>query len=205
MPDVISWEQLPYFAVSLIVGYLMGSIPFGVIFTRMAGLGDVRNIGSGNIGATNVLRTGNKGLAAATLITDGAKGGLAVLLFWHLWGVDHAVVAGAAAFLGHVFPVWLGFKGGKGVATFWGITLALHWPAGLMFAAVWLFTVLLARISSLAALVASIVTVVFLWWQSWYQFAEVTAFLTVLIWWAHRANIGRLIRGEEPRIGAKKD
>jgi len=199
------WSQLPFYTISVIVGYLMGSIPFGVILTRMAGLGDVRNIGSGNIGATNVLRTGNKWLAAATLVTDGAKGGLAVLLMWKLWGVDHGVLAGAGAFLGHVFPVWLGFKGGKGVATFWGITLALHWPVGLMFAGTWLAVALIFRISSLAALVASVATVIYFWIFSWYQFAELAAFLTVIIWWAHRANIGRLIRGEEPRIGAKKD
>jgi glycerol-3-phosphate acyltransferase PlsY len=205
MVDPISfWGQLPYYAVSVIVGYLLGSIPFGVIFTRLAGLGDVRSIGSGNIGATNVLRTGNKWLAAATLVTDGAKGGVAVLLMWHFWGVDHAVLAGAGAFLGHVFPVWLGFRGGKGVATFWGISLALNWPAGLVFAATWLFMAILFRRSSLAALVGSVAVVAFLWIEAWYQFAELTAFLTILIWWAHRANIGRLLRGEEPRIGAKK-
>jgi glycerol-3-phosphate acyltransferase PlsY len=204
MPDPISfWDALPFFAISLLVGYLAGSIPFGVILTRLAGLGDVRNIGSGNIGATNVLRTGNKWLAIATLITDGAKGGLIVLLMWHLWGVDHAVVAGAGAFLGHVFPVWLKFKGGKGVATFWGITLALYWPVGLAFAATWIAVAAIFRISSLSALIASVATIAYFWFFAYYQFAELTAFLTVIIWWAHRANIGRLIRGEEPRIGAK--
>lgn len=205
MPDPISfWDQLPFFAASLLIGYLAGSIPFGVIFTRLAGLGDVRDIGSGGIGATNVLRTGNKWLAVATLITDGAKGGLTVLFFWWLWGVDHAVIAGAGAFIGHIFPIWLRFKGGKGVATFWGIILALYWPVGLMFAATWLLVAAIFRISSLSGLAASLATAIYFWLFSFYQFAELTLFLTVIIWWAHRANIQRLLKGEEPRIGQKK-
>jgi len=206
MPDPISlWDQLPFFAISLFIGYLAGSIPFGVIFTRLAGLGDVREIGSGGIGATNVLRTGNKWLTAATLITDGAKGGITVLILWSLWGVDHAVIAGAGALLGHIFPIWLRFKGGKGVATFWGITLALYWPIGLMFAGTWIALALIFRISSVASLIASLAAVTYFWFFAYYQFAELTLFLTVIIWWAHRANIGRLIQGTEPRIGAKTE
>jgi len=206
MVDPISfWGQLPYFTLSLLAGYLAGSIPFGVILTRLAGLGDVRDIGSGSIGATNVLRTGNKWLAIATLITDGAKGGLAVLALWALWGVDHAVIAGAGAFLGHIFPMWLKFRGGKGVATFWGIILALYWPVGLLFAGTWLAVAAIFRISSLSALVASIATPIYFWLFARYQFAELALFLTVIIWWAHRANISRLLKGEEPRIGAKSE
>ncbi len=227
MPDAISFwgqlpffsfrGQLPFFAISFVIGYLSGSIPYGLLLTRVAGLGDVRDIGSGNIGATNVLRTGNKWLAAATLLTDAAKGGVVILIMWKIWGVDHAVVAGVAAFLGHVFPVWLKFKGGKGVATFLGIVLALYWPVGLLFAGTWIVTATVFRISSLAALVGTLAVPVYFWVPArfggqipeWlasahgYQFAEVTLFLTALIWWAHRANIGRLIRGEEPRIGKK--
>ncbi len=204
MPDPISfWDVLPFYTVSAIVGYLAGSIPFGLILTRLAGHGDVRDIGSGNIGATNVLRTGNKWIAAATLVTDGAKGGVTVLILWSLWGVDHAVIGGAAAFLGHCFPVWLKFKGGKGVATFLGITLAFNWIVGLMFAATWLVVAAVLRISSLAALVASLATPIYFFVFSYYQFAEVSLLLTIIIWWAHRENIKRLIRGEEPRIGQK--
>ncbi len=205
MPDPISfWDQLPFFALSLAIGYLAGSIPFGLLLTKFAGLGDVRDIGSGNIGATNVLRTGNKWLAAITLLTDAAKGGLVILLLWHLWGVDHAVIAGAGAFLGHVFPVWLKFKGGKGVATFLGIVLALYWPVGLLFAVTWLATAAVFRFSSLAALVGALATPIYFYLFAHYQFAEMTLLLAVIIWWAHRANIGRLMRGEEPRIGVKK-
>jgi len=201
---------------SFLIGYLSGSVPYGLLLTRMAGLGDVRDIGSGNIGATNVLRTGNKWIAVATLLTDAAKGGLVLLIMWSVWGVDHAVVAGAGAFIGHVFPVWLKFKGGKGVATFLGIILALYWPVGLLFAALWLVIAGIFRISSLAALVASLAVPLMFWGAAnfgtpaWlispygYQFAELTLLLAVIIWWAHRANIGRLIRGEEPRIGGDK-
>lgn len=204
MPDPINlMDQLPYFAISLVLGYLAGSIPFGLILTRLAGLGDVRSIGSGNIGATNVLRTGNKWIALATLFTDGAKGGVAVLIFWALWGVDHAVIAGVGAFIGHCFPVWLRFKGGKGVATFMGITFAFSWMVGLMFAGTWLAVAAIFRMSSLASLLASLATPIYFYLMARYQFAEASALLTVIIWWAHRANIGRLIRGEEPRIGQK--
>lgn len=206
MPDFTQFlGPLPYYLVSVAIGYLAGSIPFGLVFTRMAGLGDVRSIGSGNIGATNVLRTGNKWLAAATLIADGAKGGLVYLLFLFLWGPDHAVIAGAAAFIGHIFPVWLGFKGGKGVATFLGIALAGAWQVGLFFVAIWLAVAALFRISSLSALVATLATPILFWFTQRYQLAEMSALLVVIIWWAHRANISRLLKGEEPRIGGKKD
>ncbi len=145
MPHPMSWSlSAPYFAAALLFGYALGSIPFGVLFTRLAGLGDIRAMGSGNIGATNVLRTGRKGLAAATLLGDGLKGTAAVLAMSRLWGPDAAVLAGLGAFLGHLFPVWLGFRGGKGVATYLGLLLAFSWPAALVFAAVWL--VMLARI-----------------------------------------------------------
>jgi glycerol-3-phosphate acyltransferase PlsY len=202
MPDQMSWSlALPYLLAALAGGYLLGSVPFGLILTRMAGLGDVRAIGSGNIGATNVLRTGRKGLAAATLIGDALKGTAAVLLFGHLWGPDTALVAGFGAFLGHLFPVWLKFRGGKGVATYIGILLGLFWPAALIFAAMWIAIAWLTRYSSLSALVASAVTPVVLVLFDTLQTAELFAVLTVLLFIAHRANIGRLMRGEETRIG----
>ena len=216
MPDPNFFSSTWPFLISFLIGYVSGSVPYGLLLTRMAGLGDVRDIGSGNIGATNVLRTGNKWIAGATLLTDAAKGGVVLLIVWHFWGVDHAVVAGAAAFLGHVFPVWLKFKGGKGVATFLGIVLALYWPVGLLFAATWLIVAGVFRLSSLAALVACAAVPFYFWLPAnfggpeWmisahgYQFAEVTVFLALIIWWAHRANIGRLLRGAEPRIGADK-
>ncbi len=206
MPDFSQLlTPLPYYLISAAVGYLAGSIPFGLVYTRIAGLGDVRDIGSGNIGATNVLRTGNKWIAAATLISDGAKGGLVYLLFLSLWGPDHAVIAGTAAFIGHIFPVWLKFKGGKGVATFLGIALVGAWQVGLLFIGIWLAIAAVFRMSSLAALVATLATPILFWVFEQYQLAEMSALLVVIIWWAHRANIGRLLKGEEPRIGAKKD
>ncbi|TCT11350.1 acyl-phosphate glycerol-3-phosphate acyltransferase [Tepidamorphus gemmatus] len=202
MPDQMSFSlALPYLLAALAGGYLLGSIPFGVILTRMAGLGDVRTIGSGNIGATNVLRTGRKGLAAATLVGDALKGTTAVVLFGHLWGPDTALVAGFGAFLGHLFPVWLKFRGGKGVATYIGILLGLFWPAALIFAGMWIAMAWLTRYSSLSALVASAATPVALVLFDRLQTAELFAVLTVLLFIAHRANIGRLMRGEETRIG----
>jgi glycerol-3-phosphate acyltransferase PlsY len=190
------------FAGALLFGYLLGSIPFGLLLTRAAGLGDVRKIGSGNIGATNVLRTGNRGLAAATLLLDALKGTAAVLL---AGGVvqEYAVVAGLGAFLGHIFPVWLGFKGGKGVATYLGVLFALSWQAGLVFAAVWLAIALITRYSSLSALVASVVAPLFVWWQGSPSHALALAGMGVLIFIKHRANISRLLSGTESRIGAK--
>jgi glycerol-3-phosphate acyltransferase PlsY len=192
---------LPFLG-ALLFGYLLGSIPFGLLLTRMAGLGDVRKIGSGNIGATNVLRTGNKGLAAATLLLDALKGTAAVLLSAGV-AVEYGVVAGFGAFLGHIFPVWLGFKGGKGVATYLGVLFALSWQAGLVFAAVWLAVAAASRYSSLSALVAAVVVPAFLWWQGLGDYAFVLALMSVLIFVKHRANIGRLLAGTESRIGAK--
>lgn len=205
MPDPISWEfAWPYYLAALAFGYLLGSIPFGLIFTRLAGLGDIRNIGSGNIGTTNVLRTGNKLIAAATLLGDGLKGTIAVLVVGHLYGQDLAVVAGLGAFLGHLFPVWLKFKGGKGVATYIGILLGLFWPAGLIFIGIWLGMAVLFRMSSLSALTASLATPILLYFVfSQFQLAEMTLLMTVLLWAKHHENIGRLLRGEESRIGFK--
>jgi acyl phosphate:glycerol-3-phosphate acyltransferase len=190
----------PYLLAVLLAGYLLGSIPFGLILTRLAGLGDIRRIGSGNIGATNVLRTGNKALAAATLVLDGAKGAVAVLLAQHLYGPDAAVIAGAGAFLGHLFPVWLKFRGGKGVATTIGIFLAIAWPVGLIACAVWLLVALLFRYSSLAALIAVAAAPVAAWFLANHQTAGLALFLAVVVWLRHHENIGRLLRGQESRI-----
>ncbi|MFC4625797.1 glycerol-3-phosphate 1-O-acyltransferase PlsY [Daeguia caeni] len=187
---------------ALLLGYLLGSIPFGLILTRMAGLGDVRMIGSGNIGATNVLRTGSKKLAAATLILDALKGTAAVLIAARL-GPYAAIAAGLGAFLGHLFPVWLGFKGGKGVATYLGILIGLAWPGALVFAAVWLVTALLTRYSSLAALIASIIVPIALFAKGNQSVALLFALLSVLVMIKHKANIVRLLNGTESRIGSK--
>jgi glycerol-3-phosphate acyltransferase PlsY len=200
----INWSlALPYYAAALAFGYLLGSIPFGLILTRLAGTDDIRAIGSGNIGATNVLRTGRKGLAAATLLCDMLKGTVAVLVTYHFFGPDLAVLAGIGAFLGHLFPVWLKFKGGKGVATYIGVLLALAWPVALAFAAIWILVAALTRYSSLAALVASAATPVILWLNKDLQEAQVFLLLTVLIFFMHRANIMRLINGTEGKIGQK--
>jgi acyl phosphate:glycerol-3-phosphate acyltransferase len=191
----------PYLLGILLAAYLLGSIPFGLILTRLAGLGDIRNIGSGNIGATNVLRTGNKALAAATLLLDGAKGAVAVLLARH-YGPDAEIVAGAGAFLGHLFPVWLKFRGGKGVATTIGILLAIAWPVGLIACAVWLLVALLFRYSSLAALIAVAAAPVAAWFLADVsrETAGLALFLAVVIWLRHHENIGRLLKGTESRI-----
>ena len=185
------------------IGYLLGSIPFGIVITRALGLGDLRQIGSGNIGATNVLRTGNKPAALATLLLDSGKGAIAVLLARVLAGEDAALIAGAAAFLGHLYPVWLGFKGGKGVATFLGTVLALDWRLGLAACAIWLLTALVTRISSLSALVAAALSPVVALWLDGPRLALVLAFMAVLIFIRHRANIARIRTGTEPRIGKK--
>ena len=197
----------PYTIAALVLGYLLGSIPFGLVLTRAAGLGDVRDIGSGNIGATNVLRTGNKGIAALTLLLDLLKGTAAVLIghaIGALGGVAilASLVAGLAAFIGHTYPVWLGFKGGKGVATYIGILLGLNWPGALAFCSVWLLVAILSRYSSLSAIVAAIVTPIWLLTVGDYATAILAALLSVLLIYKHRANIHRLIAGEEPRIGA---
>ncbi|MBH1974554.1 MAG: glycerol-3-phosphate 1-O-acyltransferase PlsY [Rhodobacteraceae bacterium] len=191
-------------AVVAVLAYLLGSIPFGIVITRIMGLGDLRSIGSGNIGATNVLRTGNKRAAAATLLLDAAKGGVAVLIARYAFGEDAAQLAGLAAFLGHLFPVWLGFKGGKGVATFLGILLTLAWPVGLAACATWAVTAAVFRISSLAALVAAATSVVWLIVFNQGRMVVLVFILTVLIYVRHWANIQRLKAGTEPRIGAAK-
>jgi glycerol-3-phosphate acyltransferase PlsY len=188
-------------ALALIVGYLLGSIPFGLILTRAAGEPDVRTIGSGNIGATNVLRTGRKGLAAATLLCDAFKGTAAILLAAHYATPDAALVAGFGAFLGHLFPVWLKFKGGKGVAVYIGVLIGLYWPGALIFCAIWLSVAALSRYSSLAALVASALTPLALWLLGQPNAAALFALLSALLWIMHRANIARLIAGTESRIG----
>jgi glycerol-3-phosphate acyltransferase PlsY len=192
-----------FLPVALVIGYLCGSIPFGVILTRLAGTQDLRSIGSGSIGATNVLRTGSKGLAAGTLIGDMLKGTVAVVIAGYLWGPDAAMIAGLGAFLGHLFPVWLKFKGGKGVATYIGVLLGLFWPAAAMFGAIWLAVAFSFRYSSLAALVASFVTPIFLWWFGHPALSSLFAVLTLLLFWAHRENIKRLQAGTEGRIGQK--
>ena len=189
-------------------GYLLGAIPFGVILTRLFGAGDLRQIGSGNIGATNVLRTGRKELAAATLILDGAKGAVAVLLARHFvpgLGDHAAMMAGAAAMIGHCYPVWLKFRGGKGVATLLGLALALAWPIGLVFAAVWLGTVLLLRISSLGGMLGAVSAPAAALVFGYPVYAIGLAGLAVIVLWRHRENIARLRAGTEPRIGGKKE
>ncbi len=192
----------PYWAAGA-VGYLLGSIPFGLVLTRLAGLGDVRSIGSGNIGATNVLRTGNKGLAALTLLLDGGKGAAAYLL-GAMYGPDMAVLAGAGAFIGHLFPIWLRFHGGKGVSTFLGVMLAANWPVGVLCCLTWLAVAAVLRYSSLAALIAALAGPGYAYWLGNWQIMELTAFMTVLIFVRHHQNIRRLFNGTEPRIGAKK-
>ena len=192
----------PYY-VAAIGGYLIGSIPFGLILTRLAGLGDIRTIGSGNIGATNVLRTGSKGLAALTLVLDMAKGAVAVLLGAH-YGPDTAVLAGGGAVIGHIAPIWLGFKGGKGVATALGVLTALAWPVGILSAVTWLIVAAVGRISSLAALIAVGAAPVYAYVLVDPQRAELALFIAVLVWVRHYENIRRLLKGQEPRIGGLK-
>ncbi len=187
---------------ALAFGYLLGSVPFGLLITRAAGLGDVRNIGSGNIGATNVLRTGNKGLAALTLILDALKGTAAVLIAG-IYGPELALAAGLGAFLGHLFPVWLGFKGGKGVATYLGVLAGLAWNVALVFAALWLAVAFIMRYSSLAALVASLAVPLTLFYLGLVDYAVLFVVMTVIVFIKHRSNISRLLAGTESRIGAK--
>lgn len=181
------------------IAYLLGSIPFGLLLSRLAGLGDIRRIGSGNIGATNVLRTGRRGLAAATLLLDAAKGAVAVLIAQH-FGPDMAAIAAAAAVIGHMFPVWLRFRGGKGVATGLGALLALAWPVGVLACLVWLAVAALFRYSSLAALAAFLASPALAWFLADPQRAELALFIAVLVFLRHHANIRRLIRGEESKI-----
>ncbi|WP_373085731.1 glycerol-3-phosphate 1-O-acyltransferase PlsY [Sneathiella sp.] len=216
MPDPIgdfsfTW---PYYA-AVIVGYLIGSIPFGLVLTKLAGHGDVRNIGSGSIGATNVLRTGNKGLALATLLLDGGKGAIVVILANIYFTQDFAVLAGGGAFLGHLFPIWLRFKGGKGVATFIGVMLAICWPAGIAVVLTWLAVAVTFRYSSLSALVSAALSPLYTYllmrlsplggvYYGDLQLIEFTAFMALFIFIRHHQNIARLLKGEEPRIGEKK-
>ncbi|MEJ8476471.1 glycerol-3-phosphate 1-O-acyltransferase PlsY [Roseibium algae] len=204
MPDPISWGiAWPYYLSVIAFGYVLGSIPFGFLITRFAGLGDIRDIGSGNIGSTNVLRTGRKSLAAATLLGDALKGTVAVLVTNHYFGFEMALLAGLGAFLGHLFPVWLKFNGGKGVATYIGILLGLYWPAGLAFLAIWLVMAIVLRYSSLSALTASLTCPILLYVLGHTQMAEMFTLLSLLLWLKHHENIGRLLRGQETKIGAK--
>jgi glycerol-3-phosphate acyltransferase PlsY len=215
MPDPISWSLVwPYYLAAFSLSYLLGSVPFGLVLTKLSGLGDIRAIGSGNIGATNVLRTGRKGLAAATLLLDGAKGAIAVLIAG-LWGPDMALMAGYGALLGHLFPVWLRFKGGKGVATTLGVLLAIAFPIGAAACLTWLIVAVLFRYSSLASLVSVALAPVYalflpLLWRTGAesigdrQIAVFAAILAVLVWIKHHENIRRLLNGTESKIGAKK-
>jgi glycerol-3-phosphate acyltransferase PlsY len=192
-----------FLPAALVLGYLLGSIPFGLVLTRLAGTADLRSIGSGNIGATNVLRTGHKGLAAATLICDALKGTVAVVIAGYYGGPNAAMLAALGAFLGHLFPVWLKFRGGKGVAVYIGVLMGLFWPAAVVFCVLWIATAASSRYSSLSALVASFVTPLFLWWFGHPALASLFAVLTMLLFWAHRENIKRLQAGKEGRIGEK--
>ena len=194
----------PLLILAAVAGYLLGSIPFGLVLTRMAGLGDIRTVGSGNIGATNVLRTGRKDLALATLVLDAGKAGIACLIFTFAVSTPAGLVAGGAAFLGHCFPIWLNFNGGKGVATFLGTLIAAHWPVGLLVCATWLGMALVARISSLSALVAAAAAPLLALAFAREDVAILAVFLAALLYWRHGANIQRLLNGTEPRIGAKK-
>jgi len=206
MADALNWGLSgPVTLIALVVGYLFGSIPFGIILTKLAGGPDLRSIGSGNIGATNVLRTGNKKLAAATLVGDMLKGTAAVLVgSYFIGGPQAALAAGFGAFLGHLFPVWLRFRGGKGVATYIGVLLGVKAVVALAFCAIWLGLAWLFRYSSLSALVASVVTPLLLWlWAGMPQAALMMAVLTVLLWIMHRENIARLLAGNEGKIGQK--
>src|ERR1700761_7268450 len=192
-----------FLPVAFVIGYLLGSIPFGLVLTRFAGTQDLRSIGSGNIGATNVLRTGRKGLAAATLLLDMLKGTAAVIIAAYFGNAEAAMLAGLGAFLGHLFPVWLKFKGGKGVAVYIGILIGLFWPAAIVFCAVWLITAVTSRYSSLSALIASVVTPIFLWWFGHATLAMLFALLSLLLIYMHRENIRRLRAGTEGKIGQK--
>jgi glycerol-3-phosphate acyltransferase PlsY len=201
MPHPLDWPPALAYAAAFLIGYLLGSMPFGLILTRWAGTPDIRSIGSGNIGATNVLRTGNKRLAAATLLGDALKGTAAVLAAELGLGYDAAMVAALGALVGHIFPVWLAFKGGKGVATYIGVLLALAWPAAIAFGLVWLAVAAVTRYSSLAALVASAAVPLVLWFIADDRTAIFFAFLALLLWVMHRPNIARLLAGTESKIG----
>lgn len=202
LPDIVP-ESATALLVAAAFGYLLGSIPFGLLLTRVAGLGDVRKIGSGNIGATNVLRTGRKDIAFLTFLFDMLKGTAAVLIANAVWSGTLAGVAGAGAFIGHILPIWLGFRGGKGVATFLGVTLGLYWPAGIAFMLVWLGMAFAFRFSSLAALAASIVAPIVVLVLGEPLWGLILAALALILWLRHAANIRRLLAGEESRIGGR--
>jgi glycerol-3-phosphate acyltransferase PlsY len=191
------------YAFAAALGYFLGSIPFGLLLTKLGGTQDIRTIGSGSIGATNVLRTGRKGLAAATLLLDALKGTLAVIVAGSVGGPYAAMIAGLFAFLGHLFPVWLNFKGGKGVAVYIGVMLGLFFPAAIVFCLAWLACAFTSRYSSFSALAASAITPIFLWWYASPQLAILATIMTLLLWLAHRDNIRRLQAGTESKIGAK--
>ncbi len=204
MTDIFTWQiTLPLALAALVCGYLLGSIPFGLILTRAAGLGDIRSIGSGNIGATNVLRTGNKKIAAATLLLDALKATVAALIGWYAFGPEGGLLAGFAAFIGHLFPVWLGFKGGKGVATYIGTLLGVAPWMVLVFAAVWLGCAKITRYSSLSALVATVIVPIVLFALGQPKIGLVMAIMTVISWLKHHENIRRLLAGTESKIGQK--
>ena len=205
MPDPISWSLSgPYLLAGFLAGYLLGAIPFGIVLTRLFGHGDLRQIGSGNIGATNVLRTGRKDLAAATLVLDAGKGAVAVLIAGWLYGPDIALMAAYGSILGHLFPVWLKFHGGKGVATTLGVHIAIAWPMGLACCAVWLATAGATRFSSLSALISIASAPVWAWYLVHdVQLAQFAAIVAVIVWLKHHDNIRRLIKGEESKIGQK--
>jgi len=196
----MNWSSAGTDLIALVVGYLLGSIPFGLVVTRMAGLGDIRAIGSGNIGATNVLRTGRKSLAAVTLVLDALKGTASALIAY-AFAPGAAIVAGFGAFVGHIFPVWLGFRGGKGVATYLGVLVALSWQAAVVFALVWLGVAAATRYSSAAALTASLATAPALWLTGDREAAALFLVLTVILWLRHAENIARLAAGSEGKIG----
>lgn len=205
LPDILGWERAwPWLLGCLLGGYALGSVPFGLLVTRALGLGDVRRIGSGNIGATNVLRTGHRGAAAATLILDGLKGFLPVVVAHALYGPLPGQLAGLGAFLGHLFPVWLGFRGGKGVATFLGVLFGLTWPAGLLACLTWLAVAALGRISSASALVAAASAPLWLYLLDSRDALWLVVLLALAIFATHRANIARLLAGTEPRIGGRR-
>ncbi|PHO04436.1 acyl-phosphate glycerol 3-phosphate acyltransferase [Rhodobacteraceae bacterium 4F10] len=201
MPEIT--HTLPILMIWAALGYLLGSIPFGMVITKILGLGNLRDIGSGNIGATNVLRTGSKPAAAATLVLDGGKGAVAVLIARAVAGEDAAQIAGFMAFLGHCYPVWLGFKGGKGVATFLGLILALAWPVGIACCLTWLVTAAISRISSLSALVAASSATFWMLILGYGSSFIMGIAITVLVFWRHRENIMRIRAGTEPKIGQK--
>lgn len=203
MPDLVTFT--PLLALAALIAYLVGAIPFGTVIARLFGLGNLRDIGSGNIGATNVLRTGNKLAAFLTLILDAGKAGAAVLVARSILGEDAAQVAGFFAFLGHCFPIYLKFKGGKGVATFFGMLIALYWPLGIAAGAVWIFIAYTFRFSSLAALMASLMAPAIAWGLGRPDFLVLTVVLTILVWVRHSENITRLLNGTESKIGASKD